>query len=292
MERRDFLLGSLVGLGAGAGVSEVAGRLRAEADAANAAAREEEAKADPNVEPAPDPAPYDPSVPPDVGPLDPDGRLLSFAQQGEDLVLRNVLESLGIPKPSYLDVGSYHPVVSNNTYLLYAIGGRGVLVEPNPFFAEMSRKLRPEDTMLAVGVGIGEEREADYYVIRGRPQLNTFSKAQLDRYVEQSGEGILERTVKVPLVPIDEILDEHCKGTPDLLSVDVEGLDLEILESMSFDRHRPAVLCVETLVYNTKQVVGGVVDFLRERRYAVRGGTFVNTVFVDEERLGEGRITL
>ena len=292
MERRDFLLGSLVGLGAGAGVSEVAGRLRAEADAANAAAREEEAKADPKIEAAPEPEAYDPSVPPDVGPLDPDGRRLSFAQQGEDLILRNVLESLGIAKPSYLDVGSFHPIVSNNTYLLYAIGGRGVLVEPNPFFAEMSRKLRPEDTVVAVGVGIGEEREADYYVIRGRPQLNTFSKEQLDRYVEQSGQGILERTVKVPLLPIDEILDEHCKGTPDLLSLDVEGLDLKILESMSFDEHRPAVLCVETLVYNTRQVVGGVIDFLRERRYAVRGGTFVNTVFVDEERLGEGRVTL
>lgn len=290
MERRDFLLGSLVGIGAGAGVSEVSRSLRDEADAANAAASASDTDAEPPHHEAS--LPNDPSIPPDVGPLDPDGRLLSYAQQGEDLILRNVLSSLGIDKPSYLDVGAYHPVVSSNTYLLYAIGGRGVLVEPNPFMAELSRRLRPEDTMLNVGVGVDDTRQADYYVIRGRPQLNTFSKEQVDRYVAQGGAQMLEKTVSMPLVPINEILGEHFDGAPDLLSLDVEGLDHQILTSMDFERFRPAVICVETLVYGTKEIVGDVVDLLRQRRYAVRGGTFVNTVFVDQARLGQGRITL
>ena len=305
MERRGFLLGALLGVAVGGGVAWLSSYLREEAELANAAARVAQAEED-LVEAAAQandlaerarrkleegggsaPEPADPSIPPKIGPLDPDGRLLSFAQQGEDLVLKGVLAELGYDKPTYLDIGSYHPVVSNNTYLLYAVGGRGVLVEPNPFLAEMSRRVRPDDTMVEAGVAAAEERaEADYYVIQGRPQLNTFSKEQADRYIAEGGK--IEKTVKMPLIPIDELLAEHFpESPPDLLSLDVEGLDLEVLRSMDFERWRPPVICVETLVYGSKALVPEIFDVLRERGYVVRGATFVNTIFVDAKRLRE-----
>lgn len=305
MERRGFLMGALLGVVVGGGVAWLSSYLREEAELANAAARVAQAEED--LVEAADRAnaladrarekleagggasasePVDPSVPPKIGPLDPDGRLLSFAQQGEDLVLKGVLEQLDLTKPTYLDIGSYHPVVSNNTYLLYAVGGRGVLVEPNPFLAEMSRRVRPEDTMVEAGVTSGKRGEADYYVIQGRPQLNTFSKAQADRYLAEGGK--IEKTVKMPMIPIDELLAEHFgESPPDLLSIDVEGLDLSVLQSMDFARWRPPVICVETLVYGSKALVPEIFDLLREQDYVVRGATFVNTIFVDAKRLAE-----
>jgi hypothetical protein len=53
------------------------------------------------------------------------------------------------------------------------------------------------------------------------------------------------------------VIEKHFRGDPDFLSVDTEGMDLEILRSLAFDRSRPAVVCVETLVFGTDWVERG-----------------------------------
>lgn len=227
--------------------------------------------------------------------MPPDGRRLSYAQQGEDLLLADVLGQLGIERPRFLDIGAFHPTISSNTYLLYLRGARGVLVEPNPYMVELLRKARPEDTTLAVGVGLSEETEADYHLIRSRPQLNTFSLEQVERYREEAGQDVLEKTIRVPLLGIEAIIEKYFDEAPDLVSIDVEGLDLEILRRLDFEKTRPAVLCVETIVYGTHALRDDLLDFLAERDYVARAGSFVNTVFVDRSRLkdpGAGRLDL
>lgn len=282
--RRAFLLGSLVGVGATAGLTQVAQALR---DAADDEARPspEIASTDP-AGPAPLAPGEIPPLPTDLGPMPPDGRRLSYAQQGEDLVLQAVFEQLGIARPRYLDIGAFHPSIGSNTFLFYVRGSRGVLVEPNPFMAELLRKARPDDVVLDVGVSVDDSTEADYYVLRDRPQLNTFSREQADRYVAEAGPGTIEKVVRMPLRAVDEILAEHfAAAPPDLVSIDVEGLDLPLLQSLDFERFRPVVLCVETLVYGTTAQREPTLALLRGHGYAVRAGTFVNTIFVDERRL-------
>lgn len=269
MQRRDFLVGSLVGVGVGAGATAISNRAQDEL----------EAVPQPAVDPKPAPEPEELKV----GPSPPDGRRLSFAQQGEDVVLLDTLEKLGIKSPRYLDVGAFHPTISSNTYLLYLAGATGVLVEPNPFMVKLLTETRPKDTVLGVGVAFSEEREADYFLIRERPQLNTFSLEQVERY---GGQKAIEKTIRVKLVPLVEIIEQNFDGAPDLLSVDVEGLDLEVLRSLDFYRYRPAVVCTETLVHSEKGTVAGIFELLEERGYVARGGSFVNTVFVDRQRLG------
>jgi FkbM family methyltransferase len=283
--RRAFLLGSLLGVGATAGLTQVAQSLR---EAAEDAPSEPDASLPTAAPGAPPPlAPGEiPPLPTDLGPMAPDGRRLSYAQQGEDVVLQTVFEHLGIARPSYLDIGAFHPSISNNTFLFYVRGSRGVLVEPNPFMASFLRKARPKDVVLDVGVSVDGRAEADYYVIRERPQLNTFSREQADRYVAESGPGTIEKVVKMPLRAVNEILAEHfAAAPPDLVSIDVEGLDLPLLQTLDFSRFRPAVLCVETLVYGTNLQREPTLELLRGHGYAVRAGTFVNTIFVDEQRL-------
>src|SRR5689334_8739949 len=77
---------------------------------------------------------------------------LSHSQQGEDLIVASMCESLRIPKPTYLDIGAADPIRDNNTYLLYEQGCRGVLVEPNPAFCRKLKSQRPGDKVLNIGV--------------------------------------------------------------------------------------------------------------------------------------------
>jgi hypothetical protein len=105
-----------------------------------------------------------------------DNTHFSYAQQGEDLVIENILSQIGIKNPvTYLDVGAFDPVYDSNTYILYKAGGHGVLVEPNPAKTRRLESVRPRDKTLNVGIGTSAQRTtADYYLIGG-PSKGAFN---------------------------------------------------------------------------------------------------------------------
>ena len=211
----------------------------------------------------------------------------SFAQQGEDLILYNLLcHDLQIQAPSYLDIGAGDPVLSNNTYALYLTGCRGVLVEPNPTLVRKLKAVRPGDVVLGCGVGLEEAADADYYVIRGRWPLNTFSRETVAEYRRQSASDPVERVLKMPLIPINRLLDDHFNGAPDLLSIDIEGLDLKVLRTLDFRAHRPAAICAETKKPGMSHDSTPVARLLRSRGYVACAGSLYNTIFVDRSRIG------
>ncbi len=207
---------------------------------------------------------------------------VSYAQQGEDILARGLFDSLGVAHPTYIDIGAYHPFVNNNTYLFFRTGSHGVLVEPNPAFTEPLRRGRPGDRVLPIGIGTTDATEADYYVLAGPGQDNTFSKAQADELVRQHGKAALERVIKVPLRTINRVLDETFPaGAPDFFSIDIEGMDLEVLQTLDFERHRPKVFCVETTAEGADHADARIAALMTAHGYAARGGNLVNTFFVD-----------
>jgi FkbM family methyltransferase len=249
MKRRDFVVGAVAGaVGAGLGV---AGR----------------------------------SAYPKAAPRPADSRL-SFSQQGEDIVLWHVARDiLRMERPSYVDVGAAEPIKSNNTYLLYGTGGRGVLVEPNPTFVEKLRSQRPRDTVVAAGIGVTQTGEADYYVIKGNPMLNTFSPEQVEYHKRERGADAVERVLKMPLITLNDVIREYLGAAPDVLSTDIEGWDYDILRSLDFDRFRPGAICAETVPVNGKGEHSQITAFLLSKGYVIRGGSLINSIYVDAARI-------
>jgi FkbM family methyltransferase len=210
----------------------------------------------------------------------------SFAQQGEDLILYNLLcHDLKIQAPSYLDIGAGDPVLSNNTYALYLTGSRGVLVEPNPTLVRRLKAVRPGDVVLGCGVGLKETTDADYYVIRGRWPLNTFSPEAVEEYRRQSATDPVEKVLKMPLIPINRLVADCFGGAPDLLSIDIEGMDLAVLRTLDFRAHRPAAVCAETKKPGMSHDGTPIARLLRGKGYAACAGSLYNTIFVDRTRL-------
>lgn len=208
-----------------------------------------------------------------------------FSQCGEDLIVMYVFRALGIANPTYLDIGAFLPVFSNNTYLFYLAGSRGVLVEPNIDLTAELRRARPNDVTLPIGIGFSDKEDTlDYYRL-DMPQLNTFDKERADSLVKD-GHRLVE-VVKARLVPVNQVIAENFGGkAPDYLSIDVEGLDLSILKTLDFGKYRPKVICAETANARGDKMEPAVADFLREKGYSVRGMTFPNTVFVDDKAWG------
>jgi FkbM family methyltransferase len=216
----------------------------------------------------------------------PEGGNPSYAQSGEDVIVAEIFDFLGVVKPTYLDVGAYLPILGSNTYLLYRQGGRGVLVEPNvDLIPELSDK-RPGDVVLNVGIGLTAEEAADFYCMT-LSQWNTFDKEEAERRVAKTGGKVkIDRVVKMPLVPINRIMAEHFpRGGPDFLSIDIESLDLAVLRTLDFARFRPKVVCAETLIHLTAKMDPEITKFMESQGYEVRGMTFPNTLYVDRALL-------
>lgn len=256
MKRRDFLTGAFTGV-TSAGLLGIADR---------AAAHELTPKA----------------APPQANQYK--GRV-SFAQQGEDLILFNLLRhEFGIERPSYLDIGAGDPVLSNNTYALYGTGSRGVLVEPNPTLVAALASVRPGDVVVNAGVGLTNSREANYYVIRDRWPLNTFSPEVVAELRRRSKTDPVEKILKMPLIHINKLIAEHFKSAPDLVSIDIEGMDLDVLRSMDFTRYRPAAICAETKKPRESHDATPIARLLRARGYVACAGSLYNTIFGDRRR--------
>ncbi len=204
---------------------------------------------------------------------------LSFSQQGEDIVLYHLLhDAMKIARPTYLDIGAADPVESSNTYLLHWNGGHGVLVEPNPVHQDRLHALRPHDVIVQAGVGVADASEADYYVMRGNPALNTFSADDVAVRRREAGEGVVEKVIKMPLVEVNRLIAQHLGAAPDLISIDVEGWDLAILRTLDFQKYRPAAIIAETLP------IGPIPKFLASKGYELRGASMYNAIFADPAR--------
>jgi len=209
---------------------------------------------------------------------------VSYSQCGEDLIVNFAFRELGLGKITYLDIGAHDALYLNNTAFFYKQGSRGVCVEPDPALFKKIKRARPKDVCLNIGIGDGTQTEADFYIMSGKT-LNTFSKEEAERYVSYGNQKI-EQVIKMPLVSVNEIIKQHFKGTPDFVSLDVEGYDLVILKSFDFAKYRPKVWCIETLTYtedHTEVKIKDTIDFLLSKGYFIYGDTYINTIFVDKE---------
>jgi FkbM family methyltransferase len=208
----------------------------------------------------------------------------SYAQFGEDIVIASLFFALGITKPSYLDIGAAEPIARNNTYYFYERGSRGVLVEPNVDLSDKTRRIRPDDKLVVAGVGVDNTPEADYYVMT-IPDLNTFDKSQV-KHLEDTTTQKLVRVVKMPLITINQMIEKELEGkTPDLLSIDIEGWDFAILNTLDFKKYRPKVICAETVITGTNKHNPKTPELLEANGYELRGMTYPNKIFVDKALL-------
>jgi len=206
----------------------------------------------------------------------------SFAQVGEDQILNFYFQSIGIKHPSYLDIGANTPVYGSNTYFFYSRGSSGVCVEPHPDLYRDIRRKRPRDIVLNTGIGLSDISSADYYIFPKKfSGWNTFSKEEAE--YRKANKQPYEKVIQMPLKPINAILRDHFTRVPDFISIDVEGLDFDILKSLDFDRYAPKALIVETLRMgdsNSAHKRTDIAAFLDTKGYTIYADTFVNTIFI------------
>lgn len=206
----------------------------------------------------------------------------TYSQAGEDAIMFFFFNSIGVKKPTYLDIGTNDPIYGNNTFLFYKRGSRGVCVEADPSLFKNIRQKRREDVCLNVGVTFNNETSADFYVF-DEPAHNTLSKEEAEHRNKVS-DSKLKQVINIPLVNINLLIAKYFNGgKPNIISIDVEGIDFEIIKTLDFDTYKPDMICIETLKYPLDPSgwkMQEINEFMLSKGYVIYGDTFINTIFV------------
>lgn len=205
---------------------------------------------------------------------------ISYSQCGEDIIVEYIFRLRGIERPTYIDIGANHPYFISNTALFYKKGSRGINIEASQKLYQLFVQYRPDDINLNVGIGASAEL-VDFYIMKDNT-LNTFSKVEYNNLIAADKE--LEMVSTMKLTTVENVLQNYYNDKcPDFLSLDVEGLDYNILQSIDFIKYSPKVICVEAAEYSPKGMGARrneLVDFLVSKNYYEYANTNLNAIMV------------
>ncbi|MEJ7780596.1 MAG: FkbM family methyltransferase [Daejeonella sp.] len=202
----------------------------------------------------------------------------SYSQDGEDMILKAFYENKKHHKGFYVDVGAHHPVRYSNTYFFYKKGWRGINIEPTPTAITPFKVLRSRDINL--NVGVASKKESLTFFCFNEPALNTFSE-EVALLAKKKEKYKIIKKVQVEVLPLRDILNKYLpEGIKiDFLTVDVEGLDFDVLKSNDWDKFSPEYLLVEGHIDFEQIFDYDIYQFLKEKNYKLVAKTLRTLIF-------------
>jgi FkbM family methyltransferase len=201
----------------------------------------------------------------------------SFAQVGEDMILDRYFNE----KKSgfYVDIGANHPYIYSNTYKFYLKGWRGVNVDANLGTKKLFDAVRPKDINMDAGVSL-TPGESDFYMFENNV-FNTLDKQTAERHCKEFSISVKE-IIKVRTTTLADILNTYLPPFQkiDFMSIDVEGLDMEVLRSNDWEKYKPEVLAVECIYVDYEDIQKiETVAYLKQLGYSFFAKTFSTFFF-------------
>lgn len=171
--------------------------------------------------------------------------------------LDRLLESdLDFDDGFFIEAGANDGYQQSNTYRLEKERGwTGLLIEPVPDLAERCARRRPRSRVERCAlVSDTDPRPSVTMLVAGL--MSIAEGAQPGSEQEHADRGIeVQRldesyTIEVPTRTLTSLLDEAPPPSIDFLSLDVEGMEADVLRGLDFSRYRPRYILVEARFFH------------------------------------------
>lgn len=208
-----------------------------------------------------------------------------YSFSGVDIAINDIFRDK--KKGLYLDVGCQHPINNNNTFKLHKKGWVGVNVDLDQDNIDLFNFSRPNDTNICKAIS-SEIKEVDLFFYHKKSPINT-----IDKRMSNFQTAPVKQIKKIKTNTLNNILNltKFSDKTFDLMSVDVEGHELEVLSGFDFEKYDPKVIVVEFLDLsqskieiknqNVKNIIeSDIYKFLVSKNYKLVNFIYADLIFV------------
>ncbi len=198
-----------------------------------------------------------------------------FGQTAEDAILQLLLKE---KKGFYVDIGAGNPIKGSNTYVFYKRGWTGIAIDPIEANRILFKLIRPRDQFVQKIVANASlslnfwEFVPTEYSTTDPDMANTVISREL---------GFLKSHRQVESISIADLNLAISPTSPSLLSIDIEGADLDALKSNNWETFLPRVIAIEEFdyTYGAETTIGEFLGGLGYKRFA---WTSLTSIFVHE----------
>ena len=185
------------------------------------------------------------------------------------------------PAGAMVEVGAAGPTFLSMSRHFRESGWRVLAIEPNPHFIAMHQAAGSE--VLPYACGEQDADGVDFEVVLqpaafagGQVSYESFSSLKVKDSYRVHNPSIKAQRIKVNVRRLDTILAQHAPDLErlDLLSIDVEGWELEVLNGFSLERYAPRVVVIENFVRDPDYEA-----YMRRRAYQLYADRFPNQIY-------------
>tara|TARA_B100000787_G_scaffold33393_1_gene22947 strand:+ start:4280 stop:4987 length:708 start_codon:yes stop_codon:yes gene_type:complete len=211
-----------------------------------------------------------------------------YSFSGVDIAINDIFRNNN--NGIYLDVGCQHPVNNNNTFLLHQKGWEGINIDLDQDNIDLFNCSRPKDLNICAAIS-STVKNTDLYFYHKKSPINTivnkvsnFQKAKISE-IKKIKTNTLNNLLK---------LSRFHNKRFDLMSVDVEGHELEVFLGFDFVKYRPNIIVVEFLDLSLSKIeiknqnIDNIINselykFLTSKNYTLVNFIYADLIFVNND---------
>ena len=211
-----------------------------------------------------------------------------FSFSGVDVIIGNIFRKKN--NGFYIDVGCQHPIKNNNTYLLHKKGWSGINIDLDKDNINLFNLARPNDDNINIAVS-NKVGEAELYFYHAKSPINT-----IDKKTSEFQKANVSKIKKVKTNTLINIINssKYSSNEIDLLSIDVEGHEMQVLEGFDFNYYKPNVIVIEYLDLSTKKIEvknlnvekllkNELYKYLTSQNYILANCIYSDLIFINKE---------
>ena len=211
-----------------------------------------------------------------------------YSFSGVDILIENIFRNQ--KNGFYIDVGCQHPIKNNNTYLLHKKGWSGINIDLDKDNIDLFNVSRISDDNINIAAS-NRINEVDLFFFHKKSPINT-----IDKRTSQFQKAKISSIKKIKTNTLNNIIksSKYSNTKIDLLSIDVEGHELPVLEGLDFNKYRPNVIVVECLDLNVSKLeiknlnIENVINseiykFLTLKKYILVNSIYSDLIFIKSD---------